>query len=164
MKRLVAVFGWLILIGTAIAQKPSALLTCTTAVPRSVCVAVTSDLEVRQSLPALHSVQFVIADPKAFAQEQERSGDYVFAGIINKSNPGALTPMIHSSFDKGIIFQVTDSSVLKCPDRVIISTDIMRNDFGGHKPNAAFDVGLAQTYVTFVQGYLEGCLGARQAR
>jgi hypothetical protein len=149
---------------TAAAQKPPALVACTP-VPRSTCEAVTSDLEVRQSLAALNGVQFVIADPGAFGREQDRSGDYVFAGIINKSQPGAMTPMLHSSFDKGIIFRVSDASILKCPDRVVVSTDMFRNDAApGRKAGNGFDLGLAQSYVTFIQGYLEGCLGARQAR
>jgi hypothetical protein len=159
----IVVWGFCLIAVHAVAQKPPALVTCTPAVSRTTCEAVTADLEVRQSLPALRSVQFVIADPKAFQQERDRSGDYVFASVVNKTTPGSLTPMIHSSFDKGIIFQVTDSSVLKCPDRVVISVDMFRADSNTQKADS-FDLGLAQTYVTFVQGYLEGCLGARQAR
>jgi len=150
------------LLENAIAQKPPGLITCTGAVPRATCDAVTTALEWRQQLPALHSVQFVIADAKSFEQERAIAGDYVFAGVINKTKPGSFTPAIHSSMDDEIIFEVTSASILKCPDRVIISTDLFQSPKKIGTNGTSMDISLVEIFTTFIHGYLEGCFGGRQ--
>jgi hypothetical protein len=151
-------------VANAVAQKPPGLISCTGAVPRDLCDAVTAELDWRQQLPAVHTVQFVIADAKSFDGERATSGDYVLAGVLNKTNPRSLTPAIHSSFDEDIIFELTNDAPLKCPDRVVISADLFQGPKKGGTNASSMNFNLVSLYVTFIHGYLEGCLGARQAR
>ena len=151
-------------ITNAAAQKPPGLISCTGAVPRDLCDTLTAELAWRQPFPAVHTVQFVIADAKSFDGERATSGDYVLAGVLNKTSPGSLTPAIHSSFDEDIIFELTNDAPLKCPNRVVISMDLFKGPKKAATNASSMDFNLVPLYITFIHGYLEGCLGARQAR
>ena len=86
--------------------------------------------------------------------------------------------MSHSSFDEDILFEMTKDGPVHCPDRVVVSTDLLRPlkgvapEKGGstaklekNRPvlefSEGFDAVLAGQYEMFVQGYIEGCWGKK---
>ena len=154
----------------ALAQQPAGIISCTSEVIPSTCKAVTTELQIIQVFPIVHSVQFVVADPHSFAEEKKGTADINIA----KFAPSA-TPMTHSSFDDGIIFEVSKGSQLPCPNRIVISTDLFRpvktEIKNGKRVPALREEGnrvvveylegvdpeLLSQYRMFVLGYLEGC-------
>jgi hypothetical protein len=141
------------------------LISCTSGVPRNTCELLSGVLETLQAFPASHDVQFVIADESAFGREKSRAADYVFAHVINKGHPDSLVPMLHSSFDDNIVFEVSADSLLQCPDRVVLSVHLFAETKSRRKESTSTsDPDMMGGYVMFIQGYLEGCFGARQVR
>jgi hypothetical protein len=153
-------------VGIALAQTSSpALISCTSGVARPACELVTDAFTLRQSFSLLRNVQFVVADADAFKVEKSRAGDYVFAHVINKTEPGALIPMLHSSFDRDIILEISEHSLLQCPDRVVISVGLFKQTMTEAKKTPPdIDPSLLEQFATFIHGYLEGCYGGRQVR
>jgi hypothetical protein len=64
----------------------------------------------------------LIVDQAAFDREKKASADIA----ISKSLDPRYTAMLHSSFDTSLLFQVTRSTPVPCPDRVALSTDLFK--------------------------------------
>ncbi len=156
-----------LMIGVCVAQNPTGITSCTSKVPRQTCDEISGQMEFTKAFPIMRSVDFVIADPDSFAQIKEGAIDIVLADVIKETHK---IPMRHSPFDEHIVFEVTRAAQLRCPDRVVISTDIFRpSSFavtpGKEAPSKShqsgrekdFDYGLVQPYLMFIHGYVEGC-------
>lgn len=155
---------------------PTGTISCTSKVSPTTCKSVSSSLQFIQAFPLLRSVDLLIADPDAFAQMRGATIDIVFAKAANLQG---YIPIRHSSLDDNILFEVARNSQVRRPDRVVISTDIFR-PLKAIKPvkqpstvhedtkqltfeyASALDSGLVSEYSMFIQGYIEGCSGARQ--
>jgi hypothetical protein len=134
-------------------------------------------LQLLQAFPLMRAVDFVVADPEAFIRVKEGTADIVFAKAAKLQG---YIPIRHSSFDDGILFEVSKNGSVRCPDRVVISTDLFRPlmkinaekqaskahpDSGraAFEYSESFDANLAGEYQMFIQGYIEGCWNAKQA-
>lgn len=147
-----------------VSENPPGMISCTSAVPASSCKIVSHELASLQSFLFMHSVQFIVADKRAFEQEKHRSADIAIAKYVPNS-----TPMIHSPFDDQIIFQVTKDAAIRCPDRVVISVELFRPLKTLHSEGNTLVLGYSEgidtdavsEYGMFILGYIEGCWGRK---
>ena len=169
------VFGVFSLCGSALGQSSLGTISCTSEVKASTCKAVTGELQSIQYLPHIRTVEFLIVDPPSFEREKQTSIDVVISKLVSSR----ARPMLHSSFDAGILFHVSPGgSGPTCPDRIVISTDLFRpmkrptrgerviHESGNQVTVDLaddFDIGLAGEYAMFILGYVDGCWGG-QAR
>lgn len=72
--------------------------------------------------------------------------------------------MIHSSLDDQIIFEITQDNPWRCPDRVVISDELLREPLAGEHAGKITPEKTGVSIDTFIQGYLEGCVAARSVR
>jgi hypothetical protein len=156
---------------------PTGTVTCTSNVPPSTCSAASVGFQLMQMFPLLRAVDFIIADPEAFKQMKQGAVDVV---IIKAANLQGYIPMRHSSFDSEILFEMAKAGPVRCPDRIVISTDLFRpvKKAVPKKPTSTkqtssnqapvefsegYDTTTSEEYQMFIQGYIEGCRNAKQA-
>ena len=120
-----------------------------------------------QAFPLLHSVQFVIADEQSFEQEKSGTADITLAKYVPHS-----TLIVHTSFENGVIFEVTKDSGIHCPDRVVVSTELFRpvkteikggkrvpitHTDGNLEHSEGVDPDVLMQYRMYILGFIEGC-------
>lgn len=140
---------------------PPGTISCTSEVASQVCKTITHELRTLQAFMFVHTVQFIITDPPSFEEEKRNSVDIAIAKFSSSS-----TPMIHSSLDDQILFQVTKASAVHCPDRVVISSTLFHpaqesTKSGPTRYVQGVDADLLSEYGMFIVGYIEGCWGRK---
>ncbi|MGB6383645.1 MAG: hypothetical protein WBE45_00195 [Terriglobales bacterium] len=171
MKTMIWILGLLMTLipalETVAAANPTGITSCTSKVLPSTCESISGQLEFVKIFPLVQAVDFVVADPDSFKQIKDGAIDIVLADVLKDTNS---IPMRHSPFDNQIIFEVTKSASVRCPNRVVISTDLFRSSdipiglekkttqAQGHQAGVeGFDYSLVRPYLMFIHGYIEGC-------
>ena len=148
-------------------KNPVAPISCTARVSADVCRQISGAFSMsRHSSVVMKSVEIVIADRQALAEENTRLKSAYFEAV--KKNPAApehSQRLLLSPYGSSILFELgADGAV----SRVVISAELFNKvDFDpsasvGSPPSPVeFDKDSTLTWTTYVTGYLEGCAWSR---